>query len=144
MKRRPEPHELVAEIARQDDVIVSRATAGKIAAALFDYADTAYEVRRLSDRREWEDQARRERILLDLRRQLFDEVAGQGLIPTALPSRAIRYFALPAFVDGQRQSEVPAEFAAQGADYESVEITLGVQCRTPEIDRAAAVRAGLL
>ena len=125
MQRRPEPAELVVEIARRAGVYVSPATGRTIADALLDYADSSYEVRQLVDRREWADDRWRERILADLRRRLLDEVTSQGRIPTALPSQAIRY-------------------PEAGADYESVEITLAVQCRTPAIDRAAAVRAGLL
>lgn len=145
MRRRPEPHELVAEIARRHRVNVPDSVAREIAAALLGYADSAIEVRQSYLREQWSNEQHRNHLRERMRWQLLNEVTKQGRIPAALPTEGIRYLSAPWHIaDPDNASEVPAEAVAQGAPYERVEVVLAVQVRTPPVDRAAAVRAGVL
>lgn len=147
VQRRPEPAQLVAEIVALFGDRIGPTAAQKIADALFGYADSAFQVTEIMVREAWEQEGYRQRVRQDLRRKLFDEIAKQGRIPTALPSEAIRYLNGWAWLGGdpdREGTEVPPDVIANGAPYERVQIILAVTVRTPPVDREAAVRAGVL
>lgn len=130
MRRRPAPAQLVGEVAaRTGHSTISPAQAQAIVDALFSYADTAAQVKSVEHRRAWEDDRWRTRLRERLRSSLLDEVTKQGMIPTALPSEALRYLDAPAPYPAEQQHEVPRRAVEQGANYEFVEVTLRVPCR---------------
>jgi hypothetical protein len=142
MRRRPGPADLVAEVAARHGMRVNPHVASLIARALLDWADAAYEVHQTVPKEAWAQTGFRDSLRQEMRRQLLDEVTSQGRIPTALPSEAVRYLDNP--FPKPSGSEVPPWAVQAGAPYGWVEVTLAVQVRTPPVDRAAAVRAGLL
>jgi hypothetical protein len=143
MRRRPEPEELVTQIATRWRVTMNPTAAREIAQALLGWADAALEVSEIVVKHIWAETRFEARIRQDLRTKLFDEVTKQGRIPTALPSWALRYLDVPQSF-GSEGAEIPPDAVAAGAPYEFVQVILAMPVRTPPVDRAAAVKAGLL
>jgi hypothetical protein len=143
MRKQLSPAEEVARIGHEAGVTIPPYVAERIASAVLSYADSAEEVRLLVHREEWADEYRQQRIRRGLRMSLLERVATVGRIPIGPPSEAVRYLEMPAYGAGAGR-EVPAPMVAEGAGYDEVEVSLRVACRTPAVDRAAAVRAGVL
>ena len=117
--------------------------------AILAAADTVMEVRYTAVRQAWGREGLREHVRAEMRLNLLDQVTRTGRIPTALPVETLRYFLFPSYFppaeDGgvAGTGEVPAEYV-NDAEWQIVELRLWVPVRTPPVDRAAAVRAGIL
>jgi hypothetical protein len=107
-----------------------------ITAAVLSHADNRLGSRQTVDRHMWENEGYRDYRRQTMRRELHEAVTSQGYVPVALPSETVRYLKMapPSF-----GGEVP-----ESADWDTVEIMLEVAVRTPPVDRAEAVRRGLL
>lgn len=107
-----------------------------IAAAVLGHADNRLGSRQTVDRHMWENEGYRDYRRQEMRRELHEAVTSQGYVPIALPSETVRYLKMapPSF-----GGEVP-----ESVDWDTVEIALEVPVRTPPVDRAEAVRRGLL
>lgn len=121
-----------------------------IADAVLATADTICQVEELCVRQWWEREERyRDHVRQELRHKLLDGITRDGRIPTALPVETLGYRdirrAWP--TDGAPRWDggvVPDEAVAGGADWTHRLVRLTVPVRTPPVDRAAAVRAGVL
>lgn len=115
-------------------------------------ADTVVSMREACAREQWEhDERYRDHVRAHLRRKLLDAVTSQGRIPTTLPVEELRHYdwrnwPMSRMTDEQTPdgAVVPDWAIEQGADWTHVEVSLTVPVRTPPIDRAAAVKAGLV
>jgi hypothetical protein len=107
-----------------------------IATAVLSHADNRLGSRQTVDRHMWQTAEYRDYHCQVMRRELHEAVTSQGYVPVALPSETVRYLKMapPSF-----GAEVP-----ESADWDTAEITLEVAVRTPPVDRAEAVRRGLL
>ena len=148
MRARPDPGNLVGSIAACWRVAMEPFVAEKIAEALLGYADHALEIRQMVIRETWDQEGFRDRIREEMRYRLLHEVITQGCIPSALPSEALRYFATPLIFPewagkDEPGGEIPPAMADR-TDWTMVQVILAVPVRTPPVDRAAAVRAGVL
>lgn len=118
-----------------------------VAEAALSYADTTVTSRRPARKDEWADEGYRDYLRQDMRHKLLDLVTRQGLIPVALPAETLKYMDRwfnPVTDDMERPEGIPAEAVKQGAEWETVILTLSVPVRRPPVDRAAAVKAGIL
>ena len=107
-----------------------------IATAVLGHADNRLGSRDTAPRHLWQTAEYRDYHRQTMRRELHEAVTSQGYVPIALPSEMVRYLKMapPAF-----GAEVP-----ESADWDTAEISLEVAVRTPPVDRAEAVRRGLL
>jgi hypothetical protein len=107
-----------------------------MATAVLGHADNHLGSRQVVDRHRWENEGYRDHHRQTMRRELHEAVTAQGYVPVALPSETVRYLKMapPSF-----GAEVP-----ESAEWDTAEITLEVAVRTPPVDRAEAVRRGLL
>lgn len=125
--------EVAARFARRD---IDRHVLELITTAVLSHADNRLGVARPVDRHMWEDGDCREFCRQEMRRELAELVTSRGYVPIALPAEALAYLKM-----------APPSFGAhvpEDADWDMIEVRLEVQVRTPPIDRAAAVKAGLL
>jgi hypothetical protein len=124
--------------------------AEKIAEAARSFAEDWLHIRRPLRRDQWADEGHREYVRQRMRFDLLDTVTRQGLVPVDLPAETLRYLGRWGFMlgdDPERTEsipEVPAEAVEQGAEWETVILTLTVPVRRPSVNRAAAVKAGIL
>ena len=107
-----------------------------IAAAVLGHADNRLRNCQVVPREMWENEGYLDHRRQAMRRELHEAVTSQGYVPVALPSETVRYLKMapPSF-----GAEVP-----ESGDWDTAEITLEVAVRTPPVDRAEAVRRGLL
>lgn len=108
-------------------------------------ADTVVTAHHTANRVVWERDDYRSYIRSDLRRKLLSMCADQGLVPTQLPVEELTHHdtrmggMLPT-----GRNQIPADAIERGAEWDYVDIRLSVPARRPPIDRAAAVRAGVV
>lgn len=107
-----------------------------IAAAVLSHADNRLGECQAVPREMWENEGYLDYRRQVMRRELHEAVTSQGYVPVALPSETVRYLKMapPSF-----GGEVP-----ESGDWDTAEVTLEVAVRAPAIDRAEAVRRGLL
>ena len=114
------------------------------------FAEGGSAVREACPRQMWEIEDYRQHVRREMRFRLLDELTSQGFIPVDLPSETLRYLGRWGFMAGDDLEraegipEIPAEAVEQGAEWETVILTLTVPVRRPPVDRAAAVKAGIL
>ncbi len=115
---------------------VDRTTLELIATAVLGHADNRLGSRQTVPRHMWEIEDYRDHHRQAMRRELHETVTSHGYVPIALPTETVRYLKMapPSF-----GAEVP-----ESADWDTAEISLEVAVRTPPVDRAEAVRRGLL
>lgn len=113
--------------------------AQQIADAVLGYADNTVSVRESVEQRMWQSPGAQDHVLQHLRHQLLDEITSQGMVPTALPTAALRY---GSWLYGSDRPHRSSE--AEPAEWNTVEVTLTVPVRVPPVDRKAAVKAGIL
>lgn len=142
--------EAVLIAARQVGKEIADYQAQWIAEVARTFAESGAAVREACPRQMWEIEDYRQHVRREMRFKLLNEVTDQGLIPVDLPSEALRYVGRWGFMAGDDPErfegipEIPAEAVEQGAEWETVILTLTVPVRRPPVDRAAAVKAGIL
>lgn len=112
-----------------------------IAEAARDFADNVVGNTQMALRFQWEQPGYQDHMRQRMRHELLDTVTRQGLVPVELPSEKLMYRQGRFGLEG---AEVPEEAVNQGADWDEVQVMLRVRVRTPPVDRAAAVKAGIL
>lgn len=95
--------------------------------------------RQLAYREQWQAEGFREHLRQRMRYALLELVTDQGLLPVELPTERIRYLMGSIYDPSGPGREVPEE-----ASWDCVAVTLEVRVRIPPVDRAAAVKAGVL
>jgi hypothetical protein len=126
-----------AEVAaRFAGVEISRSVLELIATAVLGHADGQLGLVKTFPREMWATEVFRDYQKSDMRWELHAAVADQGYVPVALPSEKTRYLKMGTPALG---TEVP-----ESADWDTIEISLAVGVRVPPVDRAEAVRRGLL
>ena len=125
-----------AAIAAARCPAVDRSVLEVIAMAVLARADNQLGTVQVVHREMWENEGYRDYHRQVMRRELHEAVTSQGYVPIALPSETVRYLKMapPSF-----GAEVP-----ESVDWDTAEISLEVAVRTPPVDRAEAVRRGLL
>jgi hypothetical protein len=111
------------------------------------FAEGWLHVRHAMHREEWAIEDFRAHVRRKMRFDLLDTVTSQGFIPVDLPAESLKYmdrFFIAATDDLERPEGIPAEAVEQGAEWETVILVLSVPVRRPPVDRAAAVKAGIL
>lgn len=107
-----------------------------IAREILAYADDQVGTIQVAPREMWENEGYRRHRRQAMRRELIEAVTSQGYVPVGLPTETLVYVRMgPPWYGG----EVP-----ESADWDTVKVSLEVKVRTPPVDRAAAVRAGIL
>lgn len=118
---------------------------GDLVRAVLDCADGVDEVSRRVPSHIWPMETARQYARSEMRANLLDHIFSHGHVPTALPKEEISYHSLGLSVDDPFGEEIPAEAVAAGAvPFYMVRLTLWCPVRIPPVDRAAAVKAGLL
>jgi hypothetical protein len=118
-----------------------------IADAARSFADSTVHVTRGVARRDWEDDQFRHYVRDKMRYDLLALLTKQGLIPVDLPAESVKYLDRwfnPDVHDAERVSGIPPEAVKAGTEWETIMLMLSVPVRRPPVDRAAAVRAGIL
>lgn len=147
IRNAPDVIEAVKRAAAFVNVDLADFQAKAIAEAARSYADAGELVIRQSMRREqWTIEGFRDHVRQRMRHELLDTVTRQGLIPVDLPAESLKYmdrWFMPTD-DLERPQGIPAEAVEAGAEWETVILTLSVPVRKPPVDRAKAVKAGIL
>ena len=120
-------------------VQLSDYVAQAVADAVLDAADSILSTSESVPRHLWQNPDAQGHVLQQLRRKLLDEITGQGLVPTALPTQTLTY---QSWRYGNDQPLRASE--TEPAEWDTVEVTLTVPVRVPPVDRKAAVKAGIL
>jgi hypothetical protein len=118
-----------------------------IAEAACGFAEQVVETTKTAPREpHWEDPRFREHLRQEMRWDLLDMVTRTGRVPVSLPAEQVRYlrgFGLTA-PPGSGAGTGGMEETGEDGPWDTVAVTLTVGVRVPPVDRAAAVRAGLL
>jgi hypothetical protein len=130
--------EAVERIARERGWGIGEYAARLMAEAACSFYDDVVTGRRIAHRPQWEHPGYRDHLRQHMRRDLLDLITRQGYVPIALPHEEVR-FVTGGILDPGNQHEVP-----ESADWQTVVVTLECPVRRPPVDRADAVKAGLL
>jgi hypothetical protein len=114
--------------------------ADAIVEAVHAQVDGQLNVQQVANREVWEDERYRTHLRSYMRRELANTVADQGVLPAELPRETLTYMTL----QYGSATQIPNDVVEAGADWNQVTVTLEVGCRLPVIDRAQAVKAGIL
>jgi hypothetical protein len=126
------------------DLLVHQAEALAEAAGI--WASGWVTVRYAADRRMWEMDGFRDHVRQEMRWKLLDKITREGHVPVSLPAEKLYR---TRFMPFQREPDaddtpVPSFSMPEDSDWDQVAIVLEVGIRTPEVDRRAAVKTGIL
>jgi hypothetical protein len=133
------PADAARRILARRGITVNDYVAQVVADAVLNHVSNTISVRESVERGTWQSPGAQDYMLQRLRHRLLDEITSQGLIPTALPTAALRYGSwLYGTGEPMRASET------EPAEWDTVEVTVSAPVRVPPVDRKAAVKAGIL
>lgn len=133
------PADAARRILARRGITVDDYVAQVVADAVLNHVSNTISVRESVERGTWQSPGAQDYMLQRMRHRLLDEITSQGMVPTALPSQALRFVSWP------YRSDVPIRASeTEPAEWDTVEVTVSAPVRVPPVDRKAAVKAGIL
>lgn len=129
-----QPHSAEEALQRslsRHGILLPDGVAREAAEAVLCYQDEIAGHQMAAPRHQWQDPAFREYARQRQRRELLDNITGQGKVPVALPRESVR------FLVSWLNKEVPES----SAEWDTVEVALRVGVRNPLVGHEAAVSA---
>lgn len=109
------------------------------------WASGSMEVRSAAQREVWAVEDYRAHLRQEMRFKLLDKITREGYVPVSLPAETLHYTKFPYGGQQDEADPTPPPFSMpEGSDWDQVIVVLEVGIRRPAVDRAAAVRAGIL